>query len=135
MALGVKTGTLMGGDSPIPAFPGIQFVGEYQVYVERTTTPIYFTGINVEQGKNYMGILYQPNVYGGNAIAFTGNVNVSGGATIKANIVAQDSVGTKANLEGTVVMNNLNKNISISIPSYGFQQGNTFKLALYEFTV
>lgn len=135
MGCSVKTGNFGSGGSGIIPIPEIKFVGEYEVKVDYNTSPIYFTGVPVEQGKNYLGILYLPNSFGPNAIAFTGHVKVSGGQQIKSNIVLQDGAGNWANGDGIVTFNNLNSNISIGSPSYSFQQEKTYKLSLYEFTV
>lgn len=135
MGCSVKTGNFGSGGGGIIPMPEIKFVGEYEVKMDYSTSPIYFTGVPVEQGKNYLGFLYLPNSFGPNAIAFTGCVNVSGGQQIKSNIVLQDGAGNRVNGDGIVTFNNLNNNISIGSPSYSFQQGKTYKLSLYEFTV
>lgn len=135
MGCSVKTGNFGSGGGGIIPIPEIKFVGEYKVKMDYSTSPIYFTGLPIEQGKNYLGILYLPNSLGPNAIAFTGCVNVSGGQQIKTNMVLQDGAGNIANGDGIVTFNNLNNNISIGSPSYSFQQGKTYKLSLYEFTV
>lgn len=135
MGCSVKTGGFGSGGGGIIPIPEIKFVGEYEVKVDYSSSPIYFTDVPVEQGKNYLGILYLPNSFGPNAIAFTGYVRVSGGQQITSNMVLKDGAGNGANGEGIVTFNNLNNNISIGSPSYNFQQGKTYKLSLYEFTV
>lgn len=135
MGCSVKTGGFGSGGGGIIPLPEIKFVGEYEVKTDYNVNPIYFTGVPVEQGKNYLGFLYLPNSFGPNAIAFTGYVGVSGGQQIKANIVLKDGAGNLGNNDGIVTFNNLNNNISINSPSYSFQQGITYKLSLYEFTV
>lgn len=135
MGCSVKTGGFGNGGGGIIPIPEIKFVGEYEVKADYSSSPIYFTGVPVEQGKNYLGFLYLPNSFGPNAIAFTGYVGVSGGQQITSNIVLKDGSGNRANGDGIVTFNNLNNNISIGSPSYSFQQGLTYKLSLYEFTV
>lgn len=135
MGCSVKTGNFGSGGGGIIPIPEFKFVGEYEVKVDSSTNPIYFTNVPVEQGKNYLGILYRPNSFGPNAIAFTGYVGISGGQQIKSNIVLLDGAGARANGDGIVTFNNLNNNISIGSPSYSFQHGKTYKLSLYEFTV
>lgn len=135
MGCSVKTGGFGSGGSGIIPIPEIKFVGEYEEKVDYSTSPIYFKDVPVEQGKNYLGILYLPNSFGPNAIAFTGYVGVTGGQQITSNMILNDGAGNRANGEGVVTFNNLNNNISIGSPSYSFQQGKTYKLNLYEFTV
>lgn len=135
MGCSVKTGGFGSGGGGIIPIPEIKFVGEYEVKVDYSTSPIYFTGVPVEQGKNYLGFLYLSNSFGPNAIAFTGYVGVSGGQQITSNMVLKDGAGNGTNGEGIVLFNSLNNNISIGSPSYSFQQGKTYKLSLYEFTV
>lgn len=135
MGCSVKTGGFGSGGGGIIPIPEIKFVGEYEAKADYSSNPIYFTGVPVEQGKNYLGFLYLPNSFGPNALAFTGYVGVSGGQQITSNIVLKDGVGNRANDNGIVTFNNLNNNISIGSPNYNFQQGKTYKLSLYEFTV
>ena len=135
MGCSVKTGGFGSGGGGIIPIPEIKFVGEYEVKMDYSSSPIYFTGVPVEQGKNYLGFLYLPNSFGPNAIAFTGYVGVSGGQQITSNMVLKNETGNRTNDDGIVTFNNLNNNISISSPSYRFQKGKTYKLSLYEFTV